>query len=142
MLHTEINKHIAQAMKQRESDRLYVLKMIKAKFLEYQTGKGFKEEDFNEAREIAIIQKMEKSWSEEKELFEKAGRDTEQLGNRLALLREYLPQEPDIADIVACVKASGIEPVMKNMRAILAHVQQQFPAATGKLVSEALKQMA
>lgn len=141
MLHNEINKHIAAAMKSHDADRLYVLKMIKAKFLEFQTSKGFKEEDFNDAKEISIIQKMEKSWKEEAELFDKAGRDTSELKNRLSILQEFLPKEPELNDIVAMIKESGIEPQMKNMRAILAHVQAQCPAASGKLVSEALKKL-
>ena len=146
MLHNEINKHIAAAMKSRDADRLYVLKMIKAKFLEFQTSKGLNEADFNDAKEISIIQKMviqkmEKSWKEEAELFDKAGRDTSELKNRLGILKEFLPKEPELGDIVAMIKESGIEPQMKNMRAILAHVQAQCPAASGKLVSEALKQL-
>jgi uncharacterized protein YqeY len=141
MLHNEINKHIAAAMKSRDADRLYVLKMIKAKFLEFQTSKGFDEAQFNDAKEISIIQKMEKSWKEEAELFDKAGRDTSELKARLAILSDYLPKEPELNDIIDMVKDSGIEPQMKNMRAILAHVQAQCPAATGKLVSEALKQL-
>ena len=141
MLHNEINKHIASAMKSRDADRLYVLKMIKAKFLEFQTSKGFNEADFNDAKEISIIQKMEKSWKEEAELFEQAGRDTSELKSRLNILQEFLPKEPELDDIVAMIKASGIEPQMKNMRAILAHVQAQCPAASGKLVSQALKQL-
>lgn len=141
MLHNEINKHIAKAMKERDANRLYVLKMLKAKFLEFQTSKGFKEEDFNDAKEISLIQKMEKSWQEEKTMFEQAGRDVSELSDRLVILQEYLPKEPEISDIVAMIKGSGIEPQMKNMRAILAYVQAQCPAATGKLVSEALKQL-
>ncbi len=141
MLHNEINKHIAAAMKNRDADRLYVLKMIKAKFLEFQTSKGYNEADFNDAKEISIIQKMEKSWKEEAELFNQAGRDTSELKNRLAILQEFLPKEPELGDIVAMIKDSGIEPQMKNMRAILTHVQAQCPAANGKLVSEALKQL-
>ena len=141
MLHNEINKHIAAAMKSRDADRLYVLKMIKAKFLEFQTSKGYNEADFNDAKEISIIQKMEKSWKEEAELFAQAGRDTSELNNRLNILQEFLPKEPELADIVEIIKASGIEPQMKNMRAILAYVQAQCPAASGKLVSEALKQL-
>ena len=115
--------------------------MIKAKFLEFQTSKGYNEADFNDAKEISIIQKMEKSWKEEAELFAQAGRDTSELSNRLNILQEFLPKEPELADIVAMIKESGIEPQMKNMRAILAHVQAQCPAASGKLVSEALKQL-
>ena len=141
MLHNEIHKHIAAAMKSRDADRLYVLKMIKAKFLEFQTSKGYNEADFNDAKEISIIQKMEKSWKEEAELFAQAGRDTSELSNRLNILQEFLPKEPELDDIVAMIKESGIEPQMKNMRAILAHVQAQCPAASGKLVSEALKQL-
>ena len=76
MLHNEINKHIAAAMKSRDADRLYVLKMIKAKFLEFQTSKGYNEADFNDAKEISIIQKMEKSWKEEAELFAQASSHT------------------------------------------------------------------
>ena len=108
MLHTEINKHIAGAMKSHDADRLYVLKMIKAKFLEFQTSKGFKEEDFNDAKEISIIQKMEKSWKEEAELFQQAGRDVSELKSRLAILQEFLPKEPELDDIVAMINASGI----------------------------------
>ena len=141
MLHNEINRPIAAAMKSRDADRLYVLKMIKAKFLEFQTSKGYNEADFNDAKEISIIQKMEKSWKEEAELFAQAGRDTSELNNRLNILQEFLPKEPELSDIVEMIKASGIEPQMKNMRAILAHVQAQCPAASGKLVSEALKQL-
>ena len=64
MLHNEINKHIAAAMKSHDADRLYVLKMIKAKFLEFQTSKGFKEEDFKEltkvVKEIEILPNLPK----------------------------------------------------------------------------------
>ena len=107
MLHNEINKHIAAAMKSRDADRLYVLKMIKAKFLEFQTSKGYNEADFNDAKEISIIQKMEKSWKEEAELFEKAGRDTSELNNRLNILQEFLPKEPELADIVEMYKSQN-----------------------------------
>ena len=54
MLHTEINRHIAEAMKAKDKNRLYVLKMIKAKFLEFQTSKGYKEEDF-----LAVLRRID-----------------------------------------------------------------------------------
>ncbi len=139
MLHNEINRHIAEAMKAKDKNRLYVLKMIKAKFLEFQTSKGFKEEDFNEAKEISILQKMEKTWADELKSFSDAGRDVTELSEQVQILQSYLPKEPSMEEIVAAVKESGLAPEMKNMRNILAFVQQRFPAAGGKQVSEAIK---
>ncbi len=141
MLHTEINRHIAEAMKAKDKNRLYVLKMIKAKFLEFQTSKGYKEEDFNEAKEIAILQKMEKTWADELQSFRDAGRDVTELAEQVQILQGFLPKEPSADEVVAAVRESGFTPEMKNMRNILAFVQQRYPAASGKLVSDAIKQM-
>lgn len=141
MLHIEINKHIAEAMKAKEKNRLYVLKMIKAKFLEFQTSKGFKEDDFTDAKEIAILQKMEKTWADELKAFADAGRDVTELSEQVKILQCYLPKEPTMDEVVAAVKASGLTPELKNMKGILSFVQQQYAAATGKQVSDAIKQL-
>ena len=142
MLHTEINHHIAQAMKAKDKNRLYVLKMIKAKFLEFQTSKGYNEEDFNEAKEIAILQKMEKTWADELQSFRDAGRDVTELAEQVQILQGFLPKEPTADEIIAAIRESGFAPEMKNMRNILAFVQQRYPAASGKLVSEAIRSLA
>ena len=141
MLHTEINHHIAQAMKAKDKNRLYVLKMIKAKFLEFQTSKGYNEEDFNEAKEIAILQKMEKTWADELQSFRDAGRDVTELAEQVQILQGFLPKEPSNDEIIAAIRESGFAPEMKNMRNILAFVQQRYPAASGKLVSDAIRQL-
>ncbi len=142
MLHTEINHHIAQAMKAKDKNRLYVLKMIKAKFLEFQTSKGYNEEDFNEAKEIAILQKMEKTWADELQSFRDAGRDVTDLAEQVQILQGFLPKEPTADEIIAAIRESGFAPEMKNMRNILAFVQQRYPAASGKLVSDAIRSLA
>lgn len=141
MLHNEINRHIAEAMKAKDKNRLYVLKMVKAKFLEFQTSKGFKEEDFTEAKEISILQKMEKTWADELQSFRDAGRDVSELAEQVEILQSFLPKEPSAEDILAAIRESGFEPEMKNMRNILAFVQQRYAAASGKLVSDAIRQM-
>ena len=134
MLHTEINHQ--------DKNRLYVLKMIKAKFLEFQTSKGYNEEDFNEAKEIAILQKMEKTWADELQSFRDAGRDVTELAEQVQILQGFLPKEPTADEIIAAIRESGFAPEMKNMRNILAFVQQRYPAASGKLVSEAIRSLA
>ena len=122
MLHPEINHHIAEAMKAKDKNRLYVLKMIKAKFLEFQTSKGFKEEDFTEAKEISILQKMEKTWADELKSFTDAGRDVTELAEQVQILQGFLPKEPSNDEIIAAIRESGFAPEMKNMRNILAFV--------------------
>lgn len=135
MIHNEINKMLAAAMKERNADLLYVLKMIKAKFLEFQTSKGFKEEDFTEAKEMSIIKKMEKSWDDELQTFKSAGRDVSELENRLNILRTFLPKEVSEEEIKQCMIDSGIELVLKNMRSIMTYVQEKYPSVTGKQIS-------
>lgn len=128
-------------MKNREADKLYVLKMIKAKFLEFQTSKGFKEDDFTDVKEISILQKMEKTWSDERDMFVQAGRDVSELNARLEILRQYLPKPVSEEEIRQAVIDSGFEPVMKNMKVILQFVQSKYPSASGKEVSSILKEI-
>ena len=84
---------------------------------------------------------MEKTWADELKSFTDAGRDVTELSEQVQILQSYLPKEPSMEEIVAAVKESGLTPEMKNMRAILAFVQQRFPAAGGKQVSDAIKQL-
>ena len=141
MIHVEINKLIAEAMKSKQKARLYVLKMMKAKFLEYQTSKGFNEADFTETREIAMLQKMKKEWEDELAAFKAAGRDNVELEEQIAELDKFIPQPPTREQVMAAIKESGIAPEMKNMRAILQHVQQRYMAVEGRMVNECIKEL-
>ena len=139
MLRDNINKEIASAMKSRDNDRLYVLKMIKAKFLEFKTSKGFNESDFTDSKEIAIIQKMVNAWQDEITSFKQANRDITEMQNRLNILKSFMPAEASDNDIIELIKSCGIEPKMQNMKAIMQIVQNKYPTATGKQISNIIK---
>ena len=139
MLRDNINKEIAAAMKAKDANKLYVLKMIKAKFLEFKTSKGFKETDFTDAKEISIIQKMEKSWSDEINSFKTANRDTSEMEEKLNILKSYLPKEATIEEIKDAVFKSGFELKPQNMRNIMQYVQNIYPTATGKQIADIIK---
>ena len=141
MLRETINQKIKEAMKAKNQDSLYVLKMIKAKFLEFETSKGFKEEDFNMVKEVSILQKMAKSWEDELDMFKQANRDTTELENRLNILKSFLPVEASDEDIKQVIVESGIEPCMKNMKQIMQVVQDKYPTANGKQISGIIKSM-
>lgn len=141
MLREQINKLIKEAMLAKEANKLYVMKMIKAEFLKFQTSKGYKEEDFTEAKEISILQKMEKSWAEEADMFKKANRDTSVLDERLSILRSYLPKEISNEEIRQIIIDSNAEVSPKNMRQLMGIVQAKYPQVSGKQISDVVKSL-
>ena len=141
MLREQINKLIKEAMLAKETNKLYVMKMIKAEFLKFQTSKGYKEEDFTDVKEISILQKMERSWTEEIEMFKQAGRDTDILEDRLNILRSYLPKEVSDEEIKQIIVSSNAEVSAKNMRQLMEIVRTKFPQASGKQISNVVKEL-
>lgn len=141
MIRENVNKEIANAMKSKDANRLYVLKMIKAKFLEYKTSKGFKESDFNDVKEISILMKMKKIWKDEIDMFIKANRDVTELTERLNILQSFLPNIPSYEELKQAIIDSGYEPKPQNMKHIMSYVKDKYPAADGGKVIEIIKQM-
>lgn len=139
MIREFLAKMIRDAVKSKNSDDLYVLKMIKAEFLKFETSKGYSKDQFTEAKEISILQKMHKTWKEEIDLFKSAGRDTDELERRLRILESYIPKEASEEEIREYIKTYSGEISIKEMRNILAYVQQKYPTASGKLISDIVR---
>lgn len=139
MLKERLSEEIKNAMKSGNKDRLNVFKMIKAEFQKVETAKGFNPEDFNEAKEIAILQKIQKVCTEERDFFKQAGRDTSERDRQLQILESLMPEKVSTEKLIETIQESG-EPIeMKSMGKILKYVQQKYPTVTGKEVSETLK---
>ena len=139
MIREDLDKRIKDAMKSQDKDLLYVLKMIKASYSAFETSKGYKESDFTDAKEVSLLQKMEKNWAEEVDTFKSAGRDTDELQKRLDILRGFLPEKPTAEEIRNMVLESGIEPEMKNMRQIMSFLQTKWSTITGGEVSQVIR---
>ena len=84
-----INQKIMLALKTRNKIQLYVLRMIKAKFLEYETAKNAKE--LNESAEIQILKKMKSDWEKELGFLKEGQRDTSVIKSQLDVLNTYIP---------------------------------------------------
>lgn len=141
MLREKLTKELVAAMKAHDKVLSYVLKMIKAEFQKFETSKDFKEENFTELKEIAILQKMEKSWIEELEMFTAAGRDTSELKQQIAVLRTFIPLQVPDEDIKSIIIDSGIEPKPQNMKAIMDAVHAKYPSAENKRIANIVKQL-
>lgn len=143
----DINKCIADAMKKRETDRLGTLKLIKTEIVKAEKY-GIVVDD---AVETKILLKMIDQRKDSIEQYIKGGRkdlaDNEQ--KEIDIIKEFVPEQPTDEDIEKyteeCITAfieqndSDYLISMKDMRAILSMVQEKYPTASGKIVSNVLK---
>lgn len=128
------------AMKNHMKNRLYVLKMIKAKILEFKTAKGYKEGDYNEAKEVQLLQKMEKEWTDERNSLEQANRNTEEISAQINILKDFIPSPPTEMQIKEQIKLSGFEINIKNTKLISEFIKSKYPAADNKTIVKCIKE--
>ena len=144
LLIEKIDAFIADAMKAKDKNRLETLKLIKATLVKAQKD-GVA---LSEAIEGKLLQKMVKQSEDAIEQFVKGGRtdlaDIEKA--QLEIIKEFAPKEVSEEEIINCTKAicksfenDGKEVNMKAMREIMAQVQQLYPTANGKTISNVVR---
>jgi len=138
MIYEDIDKLIAQAMKQKDNVRLSTLRLIKTKFLEYKTSKGAKPIDEN--IEFSILKKMVDQRNESIIVYNANNRQdlAEKELNELMIIKEFLPQEvteDQVKQVFDKLVKEGIEPVKKNMGILIKNIKESLPFADGKMVS-------
>lgn len=143
MLYENIDKLIAEAMKNHDNIRLSTLRLIKTKFLEYKTSKGAKPID--EAMEITLLRKMVAERKDAIGLYIAAGRNelADKENNEMKIIQEFLPAEvtpEQIREAFNAVLGTGIEPIKKNMGLFIRGIKEKLPTADGKSVSTYVSQ--
>lgn len=143
MVYENIDKLIAEAMKNHDNIRLSTLRLIKTKFLEYKTSKGAKPID--EAMEITLLRKMVAERKDAIGLYIAAGRNelAEKENNEMKIIQEFLPAEvtpEQIKEAFNAVLGTGIEPIKKNMGLFIRGIKEKLPTADGKSVSTYVSQ--
>ena len=138
-----ITKMIINGTKNK-SPELPTYKLIKAEFLRW--VKDNPDKNFNEAVETKILKKMHTQRMESAELYEKAGRNSlaENEKFEASVIEQFLPKEPSEEEITK-ETTSIIENefkgnvTMKDMKRILSLVQEKYPGASGKIISNIVK---
>lgn len=143
MIYENIDKLIAEAMKNHDNIRLSTLRLIKTKFLEYKTSKGAKPID--EAIEITLLRKMVAERKDAIGLYIAAGRNelAEKENNEMKIIQEFLPAEvtpEQIKEAFNAVLGTGIEPIKKNMGLFIRGIKEKLPTADGKSISTYVSQ--
>ena len=138
MLYNQLNSLIAEAMKNKENDRVAVLRLIKAELLK----KEKEGKPLDETIEASVLMKMVSQREDSINQFKQANRmdlaENEQ--KELDIIKEFAPKQVSDEDITIetekVIANMGGTVTMKDMTNILAEVQKVYPTANGKLISQ------
>lgn len=145
MLNDKIDALIAEAMKNGDTVRLGVLRLIKNEFLKYKTEKH--SNILNDTSEAIILNKMLVQREDSINQYLAANRqdlaDNEKA--EITVILEYAPKQAsdeeikhatiDSIGIYLAKQSEGFKLSMKDMKIILSMVQDKYPTANGKIVS-------
>lgn len=138
MLNEQIDNLIKEATFAKQTDKVAVLRLIKAEFLKFKTAKNAKPLD--EVAEITILNKMVKDRNESAMLYMTSNRNdlaTQEL-NEVKIISEFLPKpvtEEELTNAVNEVILT-IEPIKKNMGLIIKEVKAKYPQSDGKILAK------
>ena len=139
MINDKIDTLIKESMLNKDDSRTSVLRLIKARFLEFKTAKNAKPLD--EVAEISILNKMIKDRNESAALYLKNNRldlAQEEL-NEAKIIGEFVPPAVTEEELKGCINliiTNEIEPIKKNMGLIIKKVKEKYPQSDGKTVSK------
>lgn len=140
MIYNQLNSLIAEAMKNKDNDRVNVLRLIKSELVK----KEKEGKELTEQIEANVLMKMVSQREDSIAQFTKANRMdlVENETKELNIIKEFAPKQVSDEDIVAetekVISAMGTV-TMKDMKNILAEVQKTYPTANGKIISQVVK---
>jgi uncharacterized protein YqeY len=144
----DINRCIAEAMKNREKEKLETLKLIKTELVKVEKSGVV----LDEAKEVSVLLKMIDQRKESISQYIKGGRSdlAEAEQKEIDVIKQYIPEQPTEEEIEKYTEDSIAHYIeqndsdyqisMRDMKAILSMVQEKYPTANGKIVSKVLKE--
>lgn len=146
-LKDQIMTDLKEAMKQKDADRLRVLRSLKSKLLEKeiserQGGEG----ELNEEQALEVLMKAAKQRKESIEQFEEGDREdlAEKERNELEIIESYLPErlsEDEIREVARQkIDELGAEDMSDMGRLMGAMMQELKGQAEGSKVSKVVKE--
>lgn len=142
MIRNNIETLIAEAMKNKDTVRLSVLRLIKTEFVKAEKdGKNI-----DEATEAVMLTKMVAQREDAIKQFTEANRNdlVEEETAQLQILKEFAPKavsEEEIKEALQKMVDDGLEPSMKNMKEFISRIKIIYPTANGKIVSDFIKSL-
>ena len=117
----DFKKAKIEAMKNHDKDTVTGLNTLINKLMLFNIEKRAKGEEMSEADYVQILKKTQEELVEEKEAFEKAGREdtVRSLENQIAAIEKYLPKmmsEEEIRAVIAALPDKSVPAVMKHFK--------------------------
>lgn len=144
MLSTRIDNLISESLKNQDHNRLSVLRLIKAELVKKEKD-GVK---LDEKSEGMILQKMISQREDSIKQYNSAGRKdlVESETIELNIIKEYAPKQ--VSDDEIKNKAREVindlskskQITMKDTKEIISIVQETYPTANGKIISQVIKE--
>lgn len=144
MLSTRIDNLISESLKNQDHNRLSVLRLIKAELVKKEKD-GVK---LDEKSEGMILQKMISQREDSIKQYNSAGRKdlVESETIELNIIKEYAPKQ--VSDDEIKNKAMEVindlskskQITMKDTKEIISIVQETYPTANGKIISQVIKE--
>lgn len=144
MLSTKIDNLISESLKNQDHNRLSVLRLIKAELVKKEKD-GVK---LDEKSEGVILQKMISQREDSIKQYNSAGRKdlVESETIELNIIKEYAPKQ--VSDDEIKNKAREVindlskskQITMKDTKEIISIVQETYPTANGKIISQVIKE--
>lgn len=146
MLHAEVDRLIANAMKERNIELLNVLKLIKSEMVKAEKD-GV---TLDEISETKILLKMLSQREDSIRQYVDGGRkdlaDNEQ--KEIDIIKQFVPEQPTDEEIeeytrgsisaYILTKKAGESLSMKDMKPLMNIVKEKYPSANGKIISKVL----
>ncbi|MCX5750523.1 MAG: GatB/YqeY domain-containing protein [Candidatus Saganbacteria bacterium] len=135
----KLNDDLQKSMKEKNAERLSVLRMVKSKILLVNARGELPDEEI-----IKIISKYGKSLKEAIEEAIKVGRNeaAEETAKELLIVEEYLPKalsEEELKTLIKQVIADTGAASAKDMGKVMKEVLQKAPGIDGKVVNAMVK---
>lgn len=140
MLKERLDSLIAEAMKNKDNERVNVLRLIKSEIVK----KEKEGKELTEQVEANVLLKMMAQREDSISQFKQANRMdlVENETKELEIIKEFAPKQVSEEEIVAeterVISTLGTI-TMKDMKNILSEVQKKYPTANGKIVSQIVK---
>lgn len=144
-LEERIQNELLSATKEKNTQKVETLRLVKTEIQKARTAPGFKAEEFNDSAVEAILQKMCKERTETAEIYIANGREdlaNKELGEK-NIISEYLPKqatEEEVLNIVSdIIKETGATS-MKDMGKVMKLANAKLGSRSdGKTISTIVK---
>lgn len=146
-LEERIQNELLSATKEKNTQKVETLRLVKTEIQKARTSPGFKAEEFNDSSVESILQKMCKERTETAEIYIANGREdlaNKELGEK-NIISEYLPKqatEEEVLNIVSdIIKETGATS-MKDMGKVMKLANAKLGSRSdGKTISTIVKKI-